>query len=173
MNYNKIKYIVLIIIGLSFVACKKYNLFTTKEKGKYLHCKIDGVDYYPEQDPQWNSNKALECDVIDSGRIFSFNSYNLDGKKIKLGVWDSLKVKTNLYSLSDNKSYSSSASYDDTPLGTDEYTTDSMHLGVINITKLDTSKKLVEGTFSYQCYNPISNKTANITDGEFSLYFNQ
>lgn len=167
------KHLILSMALLSVIACGKQNPYTKKETGNYFYCKIDGVDYYPEQDPQWNSNKALLCKLIDSGRVFSIATYNLKDQDISIGIWDSNKINSKTYILSDNKSYNSSGTYDDTPLGSGQYDTDSVHLGNLEITKLDFGNNLAEGKFSFKCYNSLTQKTANVTDGEFSLYFNK
>jgi hypothetical protein len=167
------KYILIIAVFLTSFSCGKKNPYTKKTTGKYLYCKIDGVDYYPEQDPQWNSNKALEANLTDTNRVFSISTYNLKDVDISIGVWDANQISLKSYTLSLNKAYSSSATYDNTPLGSGQYDTDSINLGSIIITKLDKVQKLVEGTFSFKCHNYLTNKTANVTEGEFSLFFNQ
>ena len=167
------KYILIIAVFLTSFSCGKKNPYTKKTTGKYFYCKIDGVDYYPEQDPVFNSGKALIGKIENDDSLFTISSYNLKDEDISIGVWDATQISLKSYTLSLNKAYSSSATYDNTPLGSGQYNTDSLNLGSIVITKLDKVQKLIEGTFSFKCYNQLTNKTANITDGEFSLFFNK
>ncbi|MEN9568787.1 MAG: hypothetical protein RL172_18, partial [Bacteroidota bacterium] len=49
--------------------------------------------------------------------------------------------------------------------------TDSLRTGQITISKLDKSNKIIEGSFYFQAYNPVQNKTVNVTNGEFRLKY--
>jgi len=167
------KYILILAVFLTSFSCGKKNPYTKKTTGKYLYCKIDGVDYYPEQDPVFNAGKALIGKIENDDSLFTISSYNMNDKRLAIGIWDYTKIKASQYYFGAKLPYQNSAWYDDTPLGSGQFDTDSNNNGNCLITKIDYNQKLIEGTFSFKCYNQLTNKTANITDGEFSLFFNQ
>jgi hypothetical protein len=43
----------------------------------------------------------------------------------------------------------------------------------LKITKIDKAKNIVEGEFSFKCYNTETKKVATITEGEFSLFYEE
>lgn len=49
----------------------------------------------------------------------------------------------------------------------DYYSTDSLHIGFVDITRADTLTGIVSGTFQMQLYQQSTGKTLNITNGRF------
>ncbi len=168
------KKIIISLVLLTSLTCGKKNNNLKKETGKYLHCKIDGIDYFPEQDQTAWSNKALQASLSSDNLNFTFDTYNLSDKSIGVGITDINSIQSRKYKLSNNMNTFEGAGYFDiTPLGSGRFETDSVNSGICTIINIDYSKKLIEGTFSFKCYNNLTSKTANITDGEFSIFFNQ
>lgn len=53
----------------------------------------------------------------------------------------------------------------------DRFDTDSFHVGELKVTSLNKPNKIISGTFNYQAYNPVQNKTVDIADGKFRLKY--
>jgi hypothetical protein len=162
------KYILIIAVFLTSFSCCKKNPYTKKTTGKYFYCKIDGVDYSPN--PENGTLGSSPIKITNTGdtliEIATVNSTH----QIGLFLSDSIKLKQATYLLSNN-SYQPQLIMDDGNTGF--FKSDNLHTGTITISKIDYNNKIIEGTFLSSCYNSILNKTANITDGEFSLFFNQ
>ncbi len=156
----------------SFTCCKK-NPCGNKTTGKYLCCKIDGVDYLPEQSSTFNSPSAFIAKIQQNDSLLIINTYNLSDQSLDFAIWDYTSIKQGSYTLLTKLPYKSFASFDNTPLGSGQFGTDTLNNGVLAITNIDKAKKLIEGTFAFKCFNQLTQKSANITDGEFSLFFNQ
>lgn len=61
--------------------------------------------------------------------------------------------------------------YKNSTLTYDRYFTDSNHTGQLNITSLDKTKRIIQGTFYYKAYNEYRNDYVNVTDGKFRLKY--
>ena len=66
---------------------------------------------------------------------------------------------------------SSGGAYKNSTTTNERFDTDATQTGQLNITTLDTTNKIVAGTFYFQAYNPVQNKTVNISNGEFRLKY--
>lgn len=53
----------------------------------------------------------------------------------------------------------------------DRFDTDVLRTGELSIIRIDKIKKEIEGTFFFQAFNPVQNKTVNITEGKFRLQY--
>lgn len=53
----------------------------------------------------------------------------------------------------------------------DIYRTDSLRIGKLTLTALDKTKQIISGTFYFEAYNEVQNKTIKITDGKFRLKY--
>jgi len=53
----------------------------------------------------------------------------------------------------------------------EDFSTDDSHTGTVEITKFDTEKKKIEGTFSFTAKSSTGNNTINVTNGSFSLTY--
>lgn len=162
MNRN----IVLLTLCLLLFACNKGDLNTHPvTSGEYLYCKVDGVDWYASKDDMFAQAATGELHgdtILDVAGYQGLESIGIlvYANKITTGV---------NYTLSTNGK-GSNAGYDN-DLSTKEFETDSLHLGTVTITRLDRTKKLVEGTFSFTAYHPVKQKVVKVTDGFFSIYF--
>jgi hypothetical protein len=164
------KNLLFILFSLTaFTSCIK-NPYTKKTTGKYFHCKVDGKNYYPEQDPDFNSGKPLSAklDFNDSSLLIS--TYNLNDEKLSFGIWDFNGIQAKTYLLNDHKPYTSSGIYDNTPLGSGQFISDTTHTGEFAITNFDKAKNLIEGKFHFKAFNELTQKTVNVSDGEFSIF---
>ncbi len=73
------------------------------------------------------------------------------------------------YILNDNPRYG--ATYKNSTTTTDRFDTDAIRTGQLIITSIDKTNRIVIGTFYFQAYNPIQNKTVDVTDGIFRLRY--
>jgi hypothetical protein len=52
-----------------------------------------------------------------------------------------------------------------------EYKTTNEYFGVLTINKIDTTNLIISGTFSFDCYNTIDDKTSQIREGRFDIKY--
>ena len=128
----------------------------------YFRCKIDGQDYRP--------NSCANCmrAQILRDTVLLLNG-NAGFQTIGLGLHDGGGVETKTYVL--NGKVSGSADYKNATTVDDIFKTDALRTGQLIITNIDKSNKLISGTFHFQAYNPVQDKTVNITDGRFRLVY--
>ena len=141
-------------------------LFSTCRKEEplpdyYIRCKIDGEDYWP--------NKCANCmrGQLLGDTVFMMNA-NAGFQSVLLGVINKPSFVLQKYTLNRTES---GGSYDNSPLVDDIFRTDSVYTGKLIITTLDKTNKIIAGTFYFQAYNPVQNKTVNITNGQFRLKY--
>ena len=53
----------------------------------------------------------------------------------------------------------------------DIYKTDSRHTGELQITTLDKTNKIIQGTFCFKAYKALRNDSVSVTDGTFRLHY--
>jgi len=53
----------------------------------------------------------------------------------------------------------------------DIFRTDSLRTGQLTITTLDKANKIIAGTFYFEAFNVIQNKTVRVTEGKFRLQY--
>ena len=128
----------------------------------YIRCKIDGQDYLPN-----NCANCMRGQILRD-TVFLMNA-NAGFESVGVGVFDGSRISTKTYIL--NAGPSASADYDNSPQVNDIYKTDSARTGELRITTLDKANKIIAGTFYFKAYNPVQNKTVNITNGEFRLKY--
>lgn len=128
----------------------------------YIRCKIDGQDYLPNNCANCMTGQILGDTVImlQSSRGF---------ETVTIGVINKPKIEIAAYILNDV--IASRGTYKYSTTTTDRYYTDATRTGELKITTLDKANKIVAGTFYFQAYNPVQNKTVNITNGEFRLKY--
>ncbi|MEJ7676393.1 MAG: DUF6252 family protein [Segetibacter sp.] len=88
---------------------------------------------------------------------------------VTIGIISNPRITNKKYIL--NQVISSAGTYKNSTTVNDRYFTDSLRTGELNISLIDSSKKIIRGTFSFQAYNPVQNKTINITEGQFRLQY--
>jgi Family of unknown function (DUF6252) len=141
-----------------------------------LACRIDGAAWKP----------YIEFDFSLKGNIvpivrYSFKSKTLyvnglnqkDGRIIAISLINFTGVGT--YKLVSNNAdmarpvVNSGAFSPSTYIYDNTFWTDATHKGEVIITRL--SDGIVSGRFSYDAFNPKTNKTVGITDGRFDYYY--
>ena len=159
--YNQIGILILIIIFLISASCKKEHL-----PDYYFKCKVNGQEYIPD-----NCANCLTAKLLgDTLLILGANRYV---EYVVLGILDfPLQAKT--YYLDSTRTYGGggTAFYDNT-IGnpSDIFRTDSLRTGKFIISTLDKTNKSISGTFYFEAFNSIQDKTVKITDGKFRLQY--
>lgn len=152
-------FFILLTLALLTGSCKKDRL-----PNFYFQCKVDGVFYEPDN----CANCSTKDLVGDTSLILGAASGN---ESLAIGLIRSSKISTGIYILANpNSSYS--AIYDNT-IGnpSDIFRTDSIRTGIINITELNRSNKIIEGTFYFDAFNIPKNKIVRVTEGRFRLNY--
>ncbi|MBB1287301.1 hypothetical protein HRH25_23195 [Flavisolibacter sp. BT320] len=150
----------LTLVLLSFfmgAACNKEKL-----PEFYFTCKVDGKEYVPDNCANCRTAKVLR------DTVFLING-NRGFETVRIGLNDKDGVQQKTYVL--NGSFSGSAAYDNSPSVLDIFKTDSVRTGVLNITSVDKAQKTISGTFSFDAYNAVQNKTVKVTEGKFRLKY--
>lgn len=147
-----------ILLGAS---CEKQN---NNPAQFYIRCKIDGQDYWPN-----NCANCMRGQILGD-TVFLMNA-NAGFQSVALGVikLDRVPIQVTTYLLNDNPQ--SGADYKNSTTTNDKFSTDATHTGNLIITALDKSNKIVVGTFYFNAYNPLQNKTVSVTNGEFRLKY--
>ena len=154
----------LLIIIFSFMllnsSCKKDHLPTF-----YFQCKVDGVLYEPDNCANCKTTELFGDSLLLLGMNVSTGGIGIAVRKqtFSTGSYTFKKL------LLDNNS---TGSFDNT-IGnpSDIFRTDSTRTGVINITELDKTNKIIVGTFSFDAFNILQNKTVRVTEGKFRLNY--
>jgi hypothetical protein len=130
----------------------------------YFKCKVDGQEYIPN-----NCANCLTCTILgDTAFILGANrGYEV----VLLGKinHNGLPIIATTYLL--NEIPEQRASYDNSPTVNDIFKTDASHTGALDITTLDRANKIIAGTFSFKAYNPLQQKTVNVTEGSFRIKY--
>lgn len=130
----------------------------------YIRCKIDGQVYLP--------NNCANCMTgqILGDTVFLLTA-NAGFEHVGVGIvkLDRVPIAATNYLL--NASPQQSGVYDNSPQVNDIFKTDSTRTGQLIISSLDKANKIVAGTFYFKAYNPVQNKTVNITNGEFRIRY--
>ena len=139
--------------------CRKDNT----PKGYFFQCKLDGTLYIPDG----------SCGNCKDAVILNDTTLLLSGKRsieiIAIGINDGSGIKQTTYLL--NNIIGRGGTYKNSFTTDDRFDTDVLRTGQLIITRLDKIKKEIEGTFSFQAYNPVQNKIVTITEGKFRLNY--
>ena len=151
---------ILLTIVLLSSNCKKDHLPTF-----YFQCKVDGVLYQPDNCTNCNTKEMYGDSLLSLGANRGNEALGLAILKhsISIGAYSLGKA------IIENKG---TALYDNT-IGnpSDIFRTDSIRTGVVNITELDRTNKIIVGTFSFDAYNIPQNKIVKVTEGKFRLNY--
>ncbi len=128
----------------------------------YYRCIVDGQDYRPN-----GCANCLTCTILRDTVLLLGANKGYESVNIGINDFDSINIKN--YSL--NNIIGRQGGYDNSPLVDDKYITDELHTGVLSIIHLDKNSQTIEGSFSFQAYNPIQNKTVSVTEGKFRLKY--
>lgn len=128
----------------------------------YIRCKIDGQNYLPN-----NCANCMRGQILRD-TVFLMNA-NADLQSIGMGLFDGIGIRIKTYIL--NGTTSGSADYKNSTTSNDIYKTDLTRIGELKITALDKTNKIIAGTFYFEAYNPVQNKSVNISNGQFRLRY--
>lgn len=149
-----------LFFSLIFATCEKNPI--PDPNGLYFRCKINGKLYIP--------NSCANCitSTILKDTIFILGG-NSGYETLGIGINDNTQIKVTTYILSDF--IGRQGDYKNSTLTNDRYFTDANHTGQLQITTLDKTNKIIEGTFYFKAYNPYRNDSISVTDGVFRLKY--
>ncbi len=120
----------------------------------YWKCTVDGQPYAP--------NNCTNCLVArtEADSVFGMNANN-GYQSLGIGVLRNTGViTTGIYIL--GQTSQQGASFDIDPNVADIWRTDPNHTGVLNITRLDKVKKIVEASYEFKAYNAYRNDSVHV-----------
>ncbi len=152
-------FIIALIPCFLFSKCKKDEVLPEY----YLRCKVNGLDFQPN-----GCTNCTQCSLMgDTTLILGGNrDYETLGTLIK----DLTIIKVGNYPLSHLNGRM--ADYKNSTLPVDRFFTDSTHTGILYITLLDKTNKIIQGTFNFKAFNAYRNDSVTISDGKFRLKYN-
>jgi hypothetical protein len=144
-------------------SCEKQN---NNPAQYYIRCKIDGQDYFPN-----NCANCMKGQLLGD-TTFLLNA-NAGYESVAVGIikLDKTQITEVTYALNNN--LQQNGVYDNSPQVNDIYKTDAIRVGELKITTLDKANKIIASTFYFQAFNPIQNKTVNVSNGEFRLKYTE
>ncbi len=154
------KYIIFLLISIVCLSasCNKEHL-----PEYYFQCKVDGKLYVPDN--------CANCErmIILGDTVLLLNA-NRGHEVLGFGVFD--KPVTKGTCPLNHERTKHSGDFDNT-IGnpSDIFRTDSLRTGKLTISILDKTNKTIAGTFYFEAYNAVQNKTIKITDGKFRLKY--
>jgi hypothetical protein len=128
----------------------------------YFKCKVNGQEYVPD-----NCANCRTADIL--GDTILILGGNRGFETLGIGINDNGGIKIGNYILNGIIGRRGDYKFSTTP--NDRYFTDATHTGQLTITTLDKTNKIIAGTFYYDAYNAIQNKTIKITEGKFRLQY--
>ena len=161
----------LVILSLLTLAIFIFNCEGTTEPkeesdGPFV-CKLDGEKWVPDA-----PNNEVTASLAYGYLVITANHIDgSDGEIMVLMLSNLTEIGT--FNLG---SYGSSGYADFIrQVGTtvEDFSTDDSHTGTVEITKFDTEKKKIEGTFSFTAKSSTGNNTINVTNGSFSLTYTE
>jgi hypothetical protein len=151
---RKILLFISVITIFCFAKCRKDR--EPDPNSFYFRCKIDGQLYIPG---------SMDAKLLgDTTLILGGNN---GFEHLGIGINDNTSIKVTSYVL--NEVIGRRGDYKFSTTTNDRYFTDATHTGQLIIASLDKSKKIISGTFSFQAYNIVQNKTVNVTEGKFRM----
>ena len=157
--YQRIRfYLLLLTIFLLNASCEKDITRTSKY---YISCKVDGEKYLPN-----NCANCMRAQILGDS-IFGMNA-NRGFETVMVGLIQKTTIKTGKYILN---SPQTGAAYKFSTTTNDRFDTDGTNTGELNIITLDNVNKIVSGTFFFKGYNPVQQKTVNVSEGVFRLNY--
>ena len=159
---KQLKILSLSIIALITIAASCKKTPDPSPDDFYFKCKINGQIYIP--------NTCANCITCT---IYKDTTFLLGGnagyEAIAIGVINKPEIIQKTYIL--NSNIANGGTYKNSTTTNDRFDTDATRTGQLVITLIDKSNRIVTGTFYFQAYNPIQNKTVNVTEGEFRLKY--
>lgn len=130
----------------------------------YFKCKVDGQEYIPN-----GCANCLTCSILGDTTFLLGANRGFEALAIGIIKLDRTQITTANYLLNDN--LQQKGTYKNSTTTNDKFETDATRTGYLNINSLDKTNNIISGTFQFQGYNPIQDKTVNITNGEFRLKY--
>jgi len=142
-------------------SCEKQN---NNPAQYYIRCKIDEQNYLPN-----NCANCMKGQLLGD-TTFLLNA-NAGYESVAVGIikLDKTPIAVATYALNDN--LQQNGVYDNSPQINDIFKTDAIRVGDLKITTLDKVNKIIAGTFYFRAFNPVQNKTVNVSNGEFRLKY--
>jgi hypothetical protein len=154
------KYFILLLIICSCTAasCNKEKL-----PEYYFKCKVEGQEYVPDDCANCRTAYLLGDTIILIQGSRSTETISLFSSD--------RNIKETTYTLNHERT-KHDALYDNT-IGnpSDIFRTDSIRTGQLSVITLDKTNKIIAGTFYFEAYNAVQNKTVKITEGKFRLQY--
>lgn len=176
MKFTNYLLLGLIIISLIVVSCKKNNSTgglpsATQSGANTLGFLLNGQLWIP-QGQRVTANLSIDYDKGYKNGIFSIVAYNFiptNSEQFIIGLTDSLNFQQfpKTFSLGTNTLFS--ISYN-TPCDYFNQLPDVTSSGTMTVTKLDTLKRIISGTFDATLYK-VGCDTIRITEGRFDMSF--
>jgi hypothetical protein len=162
MKHKQLLLLLLLTPLIMNLQCKKEET----PEGYFFICKLDGKEYRASGGFCVNCLYAI---------LFNDSALVVAGKRgaedISISLVEDREIQVKTYTLNGvTGSTGRRGSYDNSIAVDDLFFTDSLRTGELKITRLDKTKREVEGIFYFKAYNPVQNKIATITDGKFRLY---
>lgn len=162
MKHLKIISFALIALITVAASCKKNEYPEPGPNDFYFQCKIDGRLYIPN-----SCANCITCTIYQD-TIFIFGG-NAGFETLGIGINDSTNIKVTKYQLNDV--IGRRGDYKNSTVNNDRYFTDKTHVGELQITTIDKTKRIIQGIFYFKAYNAYRNDSVNITDGKFRLKY--
>ena len=174
-------YVLLIVVSLNLNSCTKHDVqilpLETQTGAGTFACVYNGRTL------TYNGGYAyLISDTLRNTKSLSINGVNLnsfDDMNIFIEIQDRFIKGNTYYSFQLGSVYNYNIAGVETQNSIFTYYTDSLHNGIVEITKFDTINRIVSGRFSFKAvgyYNnwvspagPITNQTVEIGSGRFDL----
>jgi hypothetical protein len=157
---NKLVFLPVIFFSLIFATCKKQP---DTSNSFYFQCKINGQIYIP------GLGNGLTCELLADTTLLLGG--NLGYQALGMGIINvtGQPILTTSYTLNYNPRYKADYKYSTTT--NDIFNTDATHIGQINVTTLDKTNKIIQGTFYFKAYNAFRNDSVSVTEGTFRLHY--
>lgn len=149
---------------LIFATCNKPQDTVPDPNSFYFRCKINGQTYIPN-----SCANCITCSILGDTTFLLGGNAGFEAVFIGVINTTGVQIISTAYVLNDNPRYG--ATYKNSTTTNDRFDTDATRTGQLVITSLDKSNRIVTGTFYFQAYNPVQNKTVDVTEGIFRLRY--
>lgn len=175
----------LILNALLFSRCTKEKLPKATQEGKNTFgCKVNGKNWVPQGggpfsglEPVNGGYQATYNFNITKNNVF-IRAYNGESS---INIYLRSVERTGVYPLNfdtgsspnyrnpDNYGYYETEGNINGIIRSIEYYTTTQYTGRVNITRADTTNKIISGTFEFTAVNRETGKTVKVTDGRFDV----
>jgi len=166
------KKIFIILLSLLFAVLLFNCKGTTEpkeESSEPFECKVDGKKWVPSV-PDDALEDALTVAYSSGYLTITANHFDGSGGEIMLLSLSNL-TEVGTFNLGSYGSHCWAEIIRQVGTTVEDFSTDDSHTGTVEITKFDTDKKKVEGTFSFTAKSATSANTVTVTNGSFSLTY--